>query len=135
MSAVHAADFAVVTSERGDQIQERLNALGITDRQWHDRTGIDRKTLRRAINGDAAVRANTYRQIEDWLTRLEKEKGSFDGPTGETEDPHVVTFKLSGNFGVDVAVSGPVENIDELRATVEKLIRGMGQRSTDSEES
>lgn len=130
MSAQRAADLAVVTDDqRGAEIQSRFKNLGISDRDWYRRTGIDRKTLNRAMEGLASVRPNTYRQIEDWLTKLETEKSGFAGTPHEDES-RVVTFRLSGNFGIDVVVSGPVENIDELRQSVEQLIRHMGDNDT-----
>lgn len=129
MQAVrHAADLPLVgdDSERGQAIQRRLDRLGISDREFHERTGIDRKTLRRAVSGAANVRSSTYAAIESELDKIERRvsppKLSREG--GETE-PGLVTFKLSGNFGVDVVVQGPVENLNELEASVERLLRGM----------
>jgi hypothetical protein len=57
---------------RGSLIQERLDAIGITDREFHAHTGIDRKTLRRAVADDPSVRAKTSHLIENWLTRREE---------------------------------------------------------------
>ena len=69
MSAVaHAASGTirlVTDSERGQRIQQRLDALRMSDRQFSENSGIDRKTLRRAVSADANVRENTYRAIED----------------------------------------------------------------------
>jgi transcriptional regulator with XRE-family HTH domain len=131
------AHLAVVTdSERGDRIQQRLDALKISDREFHEQTGIDRKTLRRAVSGNPSVRPNTYRTIEDWLDRLEKKRESFGGIKGESGDvgDDLIEFRLSGNFGVDVVVKGPMRDRGELEAAVTRLLREMrGQSdSTDS---
>jgi transcriptional regulator with XRE-family HTH domain len=134
------AHLAVVTdSERGERIQERLDALKISDREFHEVTGIDRKTLRRAVAGNQSVRPNTYRTIEDWLDRLEKQRESFAGlksQRGDVSDPgdDLIEFRLSGNFGVDVVVKGPMRDRGELEAAVTRLLREMrGQSdSTDS---
>lgn len=115
------AQSAVMDAQRGDEIQRRLDALGISDREFHERTGIDRKTLRRAIAGEERVRSSTYGAIEAALDRLERDvtAGTEGAPGG------LVTFRLSGNFGVDVVVQGPVTNLSELEASVERLVQSM----------
>ena len=60
----YAAKSPSVTDDRGAVIQRRLDALGITDREFYARTGIDRKTLRRAVAGEEGTRASTYIAIE-----------------------------------------------------------------------
>lgn len=127
MSAVEiAADSVFVTEpDRGAGIRQRLDALGISDREWYTRTGIDRKTLNRAIENDERVRENTYGAIENWIERLEREIA------GVRSDPadDLIEFRLSGNFGVDVVVKGPIRDRGELEDAVARLIREM--RGTD----
>lgn len=65
---------SVGNTERAQKIQQRLDALGISDREFAERTGVDRKALRRAANGDP-VRGSTYTAVETWLTKLEREVG------------------------------------------------------------
>ena len=121
-AVAYAADSGVVTEQsRGGAIRARLDALGISDRDFEARSGINRQTLRRAVENDPRVKAATYLAIEAWLDRRE------ESHRGVPEDPHVVTFHLSGNFGVDVVISGPVENLQQLEESVQRLIRGMGQ--------
>ena len=60
----------VTDSERGQRIQQRLDALRMTARQFNEQTGISRDTLRKAIAGDPSVRQNTYEQIEAKLVAL-----------------------------------------------------------------
>jgi hypothetical protein len=114
-------------AERGRAIQARLDALGIKDREFHRRTGIDRKTLNRAIDALPTVRPSTYDAIESALDRIESDmKPRLRAAEDErTAEAGLVTFKLSGNFGVDVVVQGPVDNLDELEESVERLIRRM----------
>lgn len=123
MSAVEiAADSVFVTEpDRGAGIRQRLDALGISDREWYTRTGIDRKTLNRAIENDERVRENTYGAIENWIERLEREIA------GVRSDPadDLIEFRLSGNFGVDVVVKGPIRDRGELEDAVARLIREM----------
>lgn len=120
---VHTADLPPVGDEqrRGQAIQQRLDRLGISDREFHEQSGIDRKTLRRAVAGEERVRASTYSAIEAALDRLEKRVR----PDVAVPEAGLVTFELSGDFGVEVVVKGPVENLDELEASVERLLRRM----------
>lgn len=127
----HTAHLAGVTNtERGRRIQERLESLRITDREFHSRSGIDRKTLRRAASGDASVRPNTYRSIEDWLDRLEGEAAGHSvgaEAMGGEADPgsDLIEFELSGNFGVKVVVKGPIRDQVALEESVARLLREM----------
>ena len=107
---------------RGYSIRRRREALGIfADREFEratDRVGfrVPRASIAKAEAGVASDQI--YSRLEMALDRLEEETGQNDA---EPESRHV-TFRISGNFGVDVIVDGPVENIAELEASVEKLI-------------
>lgn len=114
-----------MNTERGAAIQRRLDALGISDREFHEQTGVDRKTLRKAVAGNANTRTTTYSAIESALDKLE---AKMNPPrTLEPDEQGLVTFRLTGNFGVDVTVKGPVTDLDALEASVEKLLRRMRQ--------
>lgn len=131
MQAVHdGADLPTVDDiERGAAIQRRLDQLGISDREFHEHTGIDRKTLRRAVTGAENVRTSTYTAIEAALSKLE-DRVRPAGVAG-SDEAGLVTFKLSGNFGVDVVVQGPVSDMAELEAAVERLVRSMKDKDRD----
>lgn len=128
-TATNEADLPPVTDEqesRGAAIERRFNALGIADRKWMDLTGIDIKTVKRAIAGDPRVRPSSYLAIESELERLE---GMVAGePTAQPDDDGtggLVEFRLSGNFGVDVVVKGPISDRAALEESVTRLIREM----------
>ena len=116
MSAVaHAASETirlVTDSERGQRIQQRLDALRMSDRQFSENSGIDRKT--------------TYRAIEDWLDRFERQAAGFAGLKG-SDDPEddLFEFEVTGNFGVRVVVKGPARDQAALEASVIRLMREM----------
>lgn len=115
-----SADLATMgDGDRGAAIQARLDLLGISDREFQRETGINRKTLGRAIANEQSVKDSTYTAIEAELARLEQRVAG--APAGE-----LVTFRLSGNFGVEVTVQGPVSDMEALEAAVERLIRKMG---------
>lgn len=125
-------------AERGRQIGRRFDALDISDREWHKRTNIDRKTLQRAIEGRPTVRTSTYDAIESNLDKLEaKLRGRPTvTPDKDPETPGLIRFKVQGAYGFDaLVVEGPVENIDELVASVEKIMRNMQRREDNSQDS
>lgn len=117
--------------ERGQRIQERLDALGISDREFHEETGIDRKTLRRAVVGEDRVRVSTYAAIESALDKLEARV--MGTPIVASDDPtsDLVEFVVEGNFGVRAIVKGPIRDMDALQTAVAKLVRDMQQTRGD----
>lgn len=125
------ADFLAVTDdERSAAIKRRFENLGISDREFYEKTGIDRKTLRRAIAGEEGTRQSTYMAIDAALTRLEQ---FTTGAHAERPDTDYVEFTVEGNFGVRAVVKGPVRDMDELQQAVAKLIREMrGETGGDS---
>lgn len=129
MSSTEGAKLRPVADDdrrlRGDAIKSRLDAIGISERAFADHADIDRKTLANAIKGESSVRAQNLARIEAALLDLEEELG-MDEDTGKP--PGVVEFKVTGNFGVDVVVAGPVENLMELEAAVARLIETMDKR-------
>ena len=120
----------VTDSERGQRIQARLDALGMTARQFQERTSISRDTLRKAVAGEASVRPNTYDLIESKLDQFERQAEGFEGLKASDPSEDLVEFELSGNFGVRVVVKGPIRDAEALEASVARLIREMG-RDTD----
>lgn len=122
------ADLPPVSQTRGQRLRDRRLANGLSVNQLHKASSVSREAIVKAEDGEASDL--TYSRLETWFDNFEDEtSGPVQTPAVAPDaDPHVVTFRLSGNFGVDVVVSGPVENIDELRETVERLMRGMGEK-------
>jgi len=110
-------------TERGQGIERRFDALGISDREWHEQTGIDRKTLRRAIAGEERVRPSTYAAIEQALTKLEQRVGPTPLPVPPELPPEFVEFDVKGEGGFHVVVKGPVKDAALLREQVGEIIR------------
>lgn len=124
----------VGTPERAEKIQQRLSALGISDREFAERSGIDRKALRRAANGEPA-RPSTYTAIETWLDRLEVEVGLVkpELPAGVTQvgDPSDDLFAVevyTPEGIIQAVVKGQPKDADLIRETALKLIEGMHVR-------
>src|SRR5687768_5624459 len=84
--------------DRGARIAQRIEALGITDRQWHERTGIARQTLNKAIRNDERVRPGTYSAIEAELDKMER--AIAGEPVATTAPPvGVVRVTVEGVYG------------------------------------
>lgn len=126
-AVANAADSpSVGNTERAAKIQARLETLGISDREFSERTGIDRKALRRAANGEP-VRGSTYTAVETWLTRLERETAIEppDLPEGfeYVGDPaeQLIAFEV-GEGPTKVVVKGPIRDADLIREQATKLV-------------
>lgn len=121
-----ADSLPVGNRERAGEIQSRLDALGISDREFAERSGIDRKALRRAANGES-VRPSTYTAIETWLSRLEREVGmvppELPGGFEYVGDPaqQFIVFEV-GEGPTRVVVKGPIKDADLLREQATKLV-------------
>lgn len=123
-----AQSLPMSDEDRGHAIKARRLAHGIkSERAFSEETGVDRRAIARAEAGQGSEA--TYERLEAWLEKFEEEIG-LNAPPAHAE-PGAVTFHLSGNFGVEVSVSGPVENLAELEATVQRMIQAMGQQQAD----
>lgn len=115
---------------RGHSINRRRNFLGIKSlREFSERTGVDRQAISKAEAGVGTKQ--TYERLEAWLDRLEEEMGQDDGeaaPQSSVSDD-LVTFHMSGDFGVEVTVKGPLS--PELESMVTRLFRELRERGRD----
>jgi transcriptional regulator with XRE-family HTH domain len=126
----------VNTTGRGSQIRARRVKLGISVKELALRAGVDRGTLASLEADDGRVRETTISAIERALDVLEQEMG-IDAPAAEDERAHgLVRFEVTGVYGADaLVVEGPVENIAELEAIIDRIMRGgASRRADDSEE-
>jgi len=92
-AVMDAAQSVLVTNERGAEVQRRLDVLGLSDREFERRTGVERKTLRRAIDESERTRESTWRSIESALDKLE---ARFRGePAADTRpgNPEVIRIE------------------------------------------
>lgn len=124
MSAAAIAPSTVVlvsNEHEGEAIRAERQELGLTVKALADRAGVDRGRLAKIEAGEP-YRDSTLGAIRRALTEFREE---ISGPYDESRGEHTVTFRMSGNFGVDVTVSGPVENLAELEASVGRLLQRM----------
>lgn len=128
-ATLEAPRLLVVNRRAGEDIKRRRAALGMSVSKLAEAAKIDRGRLSALEAGDSSVRASTIGAVESALDRLEAEIG-MDQPSAVRDPGDYVEFRLSGNFGVDVVVRGPVRDMDALEQQVERLLREM--RSGDT---
>ena len=109
----------VEDSGRAEQIRARRVRLGISVKALALRAGVDRGTLASLEAGDERIREATYGSVERALDLLEQEMG-VEPAAGPLAD--VVEFRVSGDFGVDVVVKGPVRDMAAMEESVARLL-------------
>jgi transcriptional regulator with XRE-family HTH domain len=115
----------------GERLKERRLALGLSRVRLANRAHIDRDTLRNLEEGHDGVRETTVVLVDRALNELEEEMGMND----PEENGHVVRFVVRGVYGADaLIVEGPVENIAELEASVDRIMRRL-RRGEDDRDS
>lgn len=118
---------------RGQKVRERRVRLGMSGRELATVAGIDRGRLAKIEKGDPSVRDTTVGPVLAALDRLEHEM-SMDLPEGASlvGDPEhgLVMFEVEDTAGANVrrvVVRGPVQDMDELREQVSKLLADFRQ--------
>lgn len=109
-------------AERGARIERRMRLMKISQRAFAEHTGIHRNTIKNAVEGDEGVRERNLLRIEEALDALEEEMGiepEEESPAGAAGP---LTFQMTTPDGMEIIVSGPVEDADMLREQVTKLI-------------
>lgn len=113
-------------SERGAALRKRMLDMRLDRSKLARALGIDRGTVIRAFKGTASD--DTYEMMERWFDRQEAKAGAdpaeIVASAGEGGREHV-TFRLTGNFGVDVTVEGPIEDMAQLKDAAKELLREM----------
>jgi len=109
---------------RGRRQSQIRDQLGMSDRLLEEKIGIPRQTIAKVLRGDETVRPKKFDEVERLILALDEEMG---GPREKAEPSRedAVEFRISGNFGVDVVVRGPVSDMSEIEAAVTRLIREM----------
>lgn len=125
---VMAVGLGDVADELGGQLRDRRLRLGMSVRDLATEAHVDRGRLA-ALEAGEHVRDTTLAKVRSALDRLEEEIGmELDDRDGNGRE---VEFRVRGNFGVDVVVRGPVEDIAALEASVARLVGKMQQENGD----
>ena len=138
MSVAHVTtSVGAVTSESaGAGIQRRRLEIGISVAELARRAGVDRGRLTALENGER-VRDTTLAAVTRALADLEHELG-MDVPSVVAEQAPapaspMIRFTVEGVYGAKaLVVEGPVENIAELEAAVDKIMRRLAGEQGDT---
>ena len=130
------ADSVPVSSE-GDAVRRRREHLGMHKNELADAAGVSRDTLA-AIEAGEGFRRVSLTKIERALDAAEEEAGIGappPPPQPRAGEPHMVTIRGTRGGDVDVVVSGPIDDIDKLAATVERLLLATEKKKDDEPEN
>lgn len=109
-------------AERGARIERRMRLMKVSQRAFAEHTGIHRNTIKKAVEGDEGVLERNLRRIEKALDDLEEEMGIEPEDWHQQSDAGPLIFQMTTPDGMEITVSGPVEDADMLREQVTKLI-------------
>ena len=120
------------TDVSGDEIRQRRTRLGLSKARLADRAEVSVDTLRDWENGATNPHDTTKARILRVLDDLDEETG-FDEEPVPGADPAVVRYVVRGIKGIEaLVVEGPVENIAELEASAERIVRRLAADDSDS---
>lgn len=109
---------------------ERRQRLHMSQDEVATEAGVNRDTVGAVESGKGSPASR--RKVDDALTRLEQQAGL--GPIEEDRAPEpqdddaapagFIRFKVEGVYGAKaLVVEGPVENLPELEAAVDRIMR------------
>lgn len=114
-------------AERGRELADHMDRLGVSGHKLHRITGVARDTIGKARKGLASDR--TYRVLEQALEDHEADRARGSLPpvaTGSDVDTgEYIEVNLAGNFGITATVRGPVDRPDELQRMLSAILREM----------
>jgi transcriptional regulator with XRE-family HTH domain len=113
---------APTRADRGARIERRMRLIGISQRAFAEHAKISRVTVKKAVEGDEGVLERNLRRIETALDELEEEMGIEPEELQQTPAAGPLAFRMTTPDGMEIIVSGPVEDADEMREQVMKLI-------------
>jgi transcriptional regulator with XRE-family HTH domain len=109
-------------ADRGARIERRMRLIGISQRAFAEHAKISRVTVKKAVEGDDGVLERNLIRIEEALDELEEEMG-IEPEEQLPASAGPLTFQMTTADGMEIVVSGPVEDADVLREQVTKLIQ------------
>lgn len=137
MTCTAEAYLALVTDE-GAQVRARRERLGMAIRDLATEAEVSRDTLSDMESGAKDFRQATLGKVLRALDRLETEMG-IDAPLPEqTQAPAggIVRYSVQGVYGAEaLVVEGPVANIAELEASVDRIMRRIQGRTETAPDS
>lgn len=131
------AHLVVVSGEdRSRDLESRRQELGIEITDLAREAGMTREQVGKILAGKVP-NSRSMRKLELAMDRLEAEVGRGplvrNGNGNGNGGPSLVKFTIHGVYGAaEVIVEGPVANMAELQAAVDRLLRG--ERGKESAE-
>jgi predicted transcriptional regulator len=119
----------VGNEEKGRAIRDRRVGLALTVKDLAARASIGRDTLAKLEAGDPNVRPVTVGAVERALDEVEAFWKREGVTVEEASGDRIVEFRVSGNFGVDVVLKGPVDDLPAMEAAVNRLVARMQQEA------
>lgn len=113
-------------------MRQRRTAMGLSVKALAEHAGVDRGRLA-VLEEGGNVRLTTVSAVLRALDDLEHEMGMdvpsvVEAPAASDDQPTpgFIRFKVDGVYGARaLVVEGPVENIAELEAAVDRILRRM----------
>lgn len=124
------AEDQAARAELGAEISRRREHHGMSPTSLAKIADVTRGTVYQVEKGKSRLRTahQVMRALEEW--EAEYATDSQGRPAADSLDGSgLVTFRLKGNFGVDVTVQGPVGSMEELEQQVERLLLRMQEGS------
>lgn len=125
----------------GAELRARRDAIGISRRDLADRAGVGRGSIEKIEAGET-LRGHyaIVGAIDKALSDLEHEMGmdlpsqveTIKAPTAT--EPGVVRVRVEGVYGAkSLIVEAPPENVAELEAMVDRIMRNLQQQGEDKD--
>jgi transcriptional regulator with XRE-family HTH domain len=131
MTLTYAEESIPVRPSTGRDIKARRDRIGLTIKELAELAGVSRDTLSDWERGARDPQAKTVDLVLDALDRLEDEMG-IKAPPAHGPSPGMLRFEVTGVYGADaLVVEGPVENLAELEAMIDRIMRGGASRRAD----
>lgn len=131
MTVAYAEQSRPVRPSTGRDVKARRDRIGMTIKELAARAEVSRDTLSDWERGARNPQSETVEAVLAALDQLEEEMGITAPPPGSSPSPGLVRFEVTGIYGADaLVVEGPVENIAELEAMIDRIMRGSGRRET-----
>lgn len=126
LQTASAAKMEHVANQRGANIRARRVGHGMSLNGLAKLSGVTRQTIVKAEADDDKVTELTFSRLERALDDFEDETEITNVETlPNGNGGNLVKFTIHGVYGAaEVIVEGPVENMAELQAAVDKLLRG-----------
>jgi transcriptional regulator with XRE-family HTH domain len=135
MTMTYAEQSIPVRPSTGRDIKARRDRIGLTIKELAEQAGVSRDTLSDWERDARNPQSETVEAVRAALDRLEEEMG-IKAPPNHGPSPGMLRFEVTGGYGADaLVVEGPVENLAELEAMIDRIMRGgASRRDRDSED-